>query len=189
MSANPPPRSLSSENPLPQTLSYAIPPPPPYPPPPLRPLSSATPPPVPRRRRPLATANPPPQTLSSANPPPPPPRRRFLLYANLLPRPRSSANPPPQPRSHRYPSLLLELLRSKKIKSLTAFTFSSYLRIIYDSYVKKEVYCDPNAVCVRHLVEFLRGEMVVDSRCTNRDLLCFALHMIMMDTGYQPTVR
>ena len=187
MSANPPPRSLSSANSLPQTLSSAIPPPPPYPPPPLRPLSSATLPPVPPRRRPLATANPPPQTLSSANPPPPPPRRRSQLYANLLPRPRSSANPPRQPRSHRYPSLSLQLLRSKKIES---FTFSSDLRI-YGSYVKKEVYCDPNAVCVRHLVEFLRGSWyIVDSRCTNRDLLCFALHMIMMDTGYQPrTVR
>ena len=53
----------------------------------------------------------------------------------------------------------------------------------------KEVYWDPSAVRVSHLVEFLRGEMVVDSRCTSRDLLCFALHMIMMDTGYQPTVR
>ena len=51
---------------------------------------------------------------------------------------------------------------------------------------KKEVDCDPNAVRVRHLVEFLRGEKVVDSSCTNGDLLCFALHMIMMDSGYQP---
>ena len=53
---------------------------------------------------------------------------------------------------------------------------------------KKEVDCDPNAVRVRHLVEFLRGEKVVDSSCTNGDLLCFALHMIMMDSGYQPNV-
>ena len=53
----------------------------------------------------------------------------------------------------------------------------------------KEVYWDPSAVRVGHLVEFLRGEMIVDSRCTNRDLLCFTIHMIMMDTGYQPTVR
>ena len=54
----------------------------------------------------------------------------------------------------------------------------------------KEVYWDTSAaVRVSHLVEFLRGEMIVDSRCTNRDLLCFTLHMIIMDTGYQPTVR
>ena len=51
---------------------------------------------------------------------------------------------------------------------------------------KKEVDCDPNAVRVHHLVEFLRGEKVVDSSCTNGDLLCFALHMIMIDSGYQP---
>ena len=53
---------------------------------------------------------------------------------------------------------------------------------------KKEVDCDPNAVRVRHLVEFLRGKIPVDSSCTNGDLLCFALHMIMIDSGYQPNV-
>ena len=47
---------------------------------------------------------------------------------------------------------------------------------------------DPNAVYVHHLAEFLRGETAVDSSCTNGDLLCFALHMIMMDSGYQPSV-
>ena len=49
--------------------------------------------------------------------------------------------------------------------------------------------CRGGVVHFSHLVEFLRGEMIVDTRCTNRDLLCFTLHMIMMDTGYQPTVR
>ena len=33
-----------------------------------------------------------------------------------------------------------------------------------------------------------RGERAVDSSCTNGDLLCFALHMIMIDSGYQPNV-
>ena len=47
---------------------------------------------------------------------------------------------------------------------------------------------DPNAIYVHHLVEFLRGETAVDSSCTNGDLLCFALHMIMIDSGYQPNV-
>ena len=28
----------------------------------------------------------------------------------------------------------------------------------------------------------------IDSSCTNGDLLCFALHMIMIDSGYQPNV-
>ena len=51
-----------------------------------------------------------------------------------------------------------------------------------------EVDCDPNAVRVHHLVELLRGERAVDSSCTNGDLLCFALHMIMIDSGYQPNV-
>ena len=32
------------------------------------------------------------------------------------------------------------------------------------------------------------GETAVDSSCTNGDLLCFALHMIMIDSGYQPNV-
>ena len=49
--------------------------------------------------------------------------------------------------------------------------------------------CRGGVVHFSHLLEFLRGEMIVDSRCTNRYLLCFTLHMIMMDTGYQPTVR
>ena len=53
---------------------------------------------------------------------------------------------------------------------------------------RKEVAWDPNAVYVHHLAEFLRGETAVDSSCTNGDLLCFALHMIMMDSGYQPSV-
>ena len=58
------------------------------------------------------------------------------------------------------------------------------------SYTVKEVHWEHSAaVRVGHLMEFLRGEMIFDSRCTNRDLLCFTLHMIMMDTGYQPTVR
>ena len=53
---------------------------------------------------------------------------------------------------------------------------------------KKEVDWDPNAVCVHHMVEFLTGKIPVDSSCRTDDLLCFALHMIMIDSGYQPTV-
>ena len=51
-----------------------------------------------------------------------------------------------------------------------------------------EVDWDLNLVRVRHLVEFMTGKIPVDSSCTNDDLLCFALHMIMLDSGYQSNV-
>ena len=48
---------------------------------------------------------------------------------------------------------------------------------------------DPNnAVRVRHLVEFMTGKIPVDSNCRTDDLVCFALLMIMIDSGYQPNV-
>ena len=60
-----------------------------------------------------------------------------------------------------------------------------------DSLVEQELVVDGTSGAVvhySHLVELLTGERAVDSSCTNGDLLCFALHMIMRDSGYQPTV-
>ena len=58
-----------------------------------------------------------------------------------------------------------------------------------DSLVEQELVVDGTSGAVvhySHLVELLTGERAVDSSCTNGDLLCFALHMIMRDSGYQP---
>ena len=60
-----------------------------------------------------------------------------------------------------------------------------------DSLVEQELVGDETSGAVvhySHLVELLTGETAVDSSCSNGDLLCFALHMIMRDSGYQPTV-
>ena len=60
-----------------------------------------------------------------------------------------------------------------------------------NSLVEQELIVDETSGAVvhySHLVELLTGERAVDSSCTNGDLLCFALHMIMMDSGYQPNV-
>ena len=51
-----------------------------------------------------------------------------------------------------------------------------------------EVDWDLNLVRVRHLVDFMTGKIAVDSSCRTDDLLCFALLMIMIDSGYQPNV-
>ena len=60
-----------------------------------------------------------------------------------------------------------------------------------NSLVEQELVVDETSGAVvhySHLVELLTGERAVDSSCTNGDLLCFALHMIMRDSGYQPNV-
>ena len=60
-----------------------------------------------------------------------------------------------------------------------------------NSLVEQELVGDETSGAVvhySHLVELLTGERAVDSSCTNGDLLCFALHMIMRDSGYRPIV-
>ena len=60
-----------------------------------------------------------------------------------------------------------------------------------NSLVEQELIDETSGAVVHysHLVELLTGETAVDSSCTNGDLLCFALHMIMRDSGYRPIVN
>lgn len=44
------------------------------------------------------------------------------------------------------------------------------------------------AIHLSHLSEFLSGEIRVEKNCCHTDLLCFCLHMMMRDSGYNSCV-